>query len=181
MSRKLQTQYWDAGVFCSFFNASFEPARAAIVRELLKEAEAGGIKIVTSTVSLVEVLKVDWQHPLTKASEDKIAAFFEKPYISLIGADRLICEIAGQLIWKYAALEYKDAIHLASAIQYSRRAKLDALFAWDKDFTKLNGKIDAPFPIYEPFIDQPSLESWANQQPAALPPVPDTPKTDEKT
>jgi predicted nucleic acid-binding protein len=165
----MSTQYWDAGVFCSFFNARFEPARASIVRALLEDAEAGRIVIVTSTVSLAEVLKVDREHPLTKASEDKIVAFFEKPYIRLVSADRLICEAARQLIWRHSALEYKDAIHLASAIQYSRRASLDALFAWDEDFTKLNGKIGAAFPISEPFIEQPSLESWANR------PVPEAP------
>lgn len=169
MSNGVQTQYWDAGVFCSFFNAQFEPERAAIVRALLEDAEAGRIVIVTSTVSLVEVLKIDRQHPLTKSAEDMIVAFFEKPYIRLVSADRLICETARQLIWKHSTLEYKDAIHLASAIHYSKRAHLNALFAWDGDFTKLNRKITSSFPISEPLIEQPSLESWANRPPPADP------------
>ena len=173
MKEKLRKLYWDAGVFCSFFNAKFEPERARIVHELLKEAESGMISIITSTISLVEVLKLDRAHPLTKDAEGKIIAFFEKPYIQLVAADRLICEEARHLIWKYPALEYKDAIHLASAIQFSNHMALDGLFAWDTDFTKLNQKITTKFRITEPVVDEPSLESWAREnaekEKAALP------------
>src|SRR5437660_985675 len=128
-----RTYYWDAVVFCAFFNASFEKDRAAIVYELLKNAEAGNLEIITSTFTLVEVLKVDRQHPLSKDAEAKIVAFFENPYIHFVIADRLICEEARHLIWKYPALEPKDSVHLASALSFSKRENLDALFSFDKD------------------------------------------------
>jgi predicted nucleic acid-binding protein len=150
-------------VFCAFFNAAFEPERAAIVRELLKSAEAGEIKIITSSFTLVEVLKVDRKRPLSKAAEDKISAFFEKPYINLVNLDRIVGEAARHLIWKYSHLMPKDSVHLASAIYYSQSEALDALFSFDTDFTKLHGKVTRQFPISKPYINQPSLESWASK------------------
>lgn len=175
MAKTKRTYYWDSGVIIPFFNAKLEPAAGKIAKDLLDEAERGTLEIITSTFTLVEVLKVDRQNQLKPADEAKIVAFFEKPYIHLISADRIICESARHLIWKFSALNPKDAVHLASAFAYAEKRELDALFAWNKDFTKLNGKVTTKFPIREPFIEAPLLQSWAEANPQ--PPKSDTPKT----
>ena len=158
---KKRTFYWDSSVIIPFFNASFEPERAKIAKDLLIEAEGGDLEIVTSTFTLVEVLKVDRAHPLKPKDEGLIVAFFEKPYIHMVAADRMICESARHLIWMHAALNPKDAVHLASALAYGEKRPLDALFAWDGDFTKLNNLTTQKFPIVHPYVESPSLESWA--------------------
>ena len=164
---KKRTYYWDAGVIIPFFNAKYEPERAKIAKDLLHEAEGGALEIITSTFTLVEVLKVDREHPLRPEDEDKIVAFFEKPYIHLVSADRAICESARHLIWKFPALKPKDSVHLASALAYAEKRPLDALFAWDGDFTRIDGKATNRFRIVNPFVESPSLESWAEGNPPA--------------
>jgi predicted nucleic acid-binding protein len=154
MSRTKEIEYWDSSVFCSFFNAHKEKARAKVVRELLDEAQAGALDIVTSTIVLVEVVKLDGERRLPKESEEKISAFFEYPFIHLIEVDRSICEAARKLIWDHPALSPKDAIHLASAIFYAGKATLNGLFSYDEHFTKLNGKLGTQFQITEPFMSQ---------------------------
>ena len=126
---------------------------------------AGKIEIVTSTFTVVEVIKLDRERQLKRADEDKIVAFFEKPYIHLVAADRTVCESARHLIWRFSTLKPKDAVHLASALAYAEKRTLDALFAWDSDFTKLNGKVSSKFPIVHPYEESPSLESWADSNP----------------
>jgi predicted nucleic acid-binding protein len=145
---------------------------------LLEEAETGKIEIVTSTFTLVEVIKLDRERKLKKADEDKIVAFFEKPYIHLVAADRTICESARHLIWQFSTLQPKDSVHLASALAYAEKRRLDALFAWDADFTKLDGKVTTKFPIRHPFEETPSLLAWADSKAdkaiEANPPAPET-------
>lgn len=117
--------------------------------------------IVTSTIALVEVVKLDGSRKLPKEQEEKIAAFFEYPFVHLIEIDRTICEDARKLIWEFPALFPKDAVHLASAVFYDGKASLNGLFSYDQDFTKLNGKITKRFAITEPFLDQGLLELHA--------------------
>lgn len=123
------------------------------------------LEIITSTFTLVEVLKVDREHPLKQEDESKIVAFFEKPYIHLVAADRTVCESARHLIWKFPALKPKDSVHLASSLAYAEKRSLDALFSWDGDFTKLDGVATNKFRLLNPFVESPSLESWAESNP----------------
>ena len=173
MSQAKQTQYWDSSVFCSFFNAHKEKERAKLVRQLLDEARVGALDIVTSTIALVEVVKLDGERRLPKEDEDKIAAFFEYPFIHLIEVDRTLCEDARRLIWAHPALDPKDAIHLASAVFYSGKSTLNGLFSYDEHFTKLNGKLGAKFEITEPFLHQgllhlpPAEPSGSDEAPAS--------------
>ncbi len=144
--------YWDSSVFVAFF--SDEPHRADVVEQLLEEATAGRITIVTSSFANVEVLKVEGHAPLTEADEKKTSDFFEYPFIRFVDATRSLCDEARHLIWKYPALQPKDAVHLASALAYSERANLDGLFSYDQHFLKLNGMITKKFPIVEPLMKQ---------------------------
>lgn len=149
--------YWDSSVFVAFFNDEQEKQRAVMVEQLLDEAEAGRISIVTSSFALVEVLKLQGHKPLSASDEEKIVTFFEYPFIRLVDATRDVCEDARRLIWSHTSLQPKDAVHLASALTYSRREHLDGLFSYDGDFLKLNGVVTTKFPITEPFMKQLNL------------------------
>src|ERR1039457_1395070 len=101
--------YFDSSVFMSFFNNEEEKKRADIVEQILNEAHAGRLSVVTSSFALVEVLKVKGHRPLDADDEDKIVEFFQYPFIRLVDATRDVCENARRLIWSHPALEPKDA------------------------------------------------------------------------
>lgn len=147
-----ETYYWDSGVFVAFFND--EPNRADTVEQLLNEARAGRIKIVTSSFALVEVLKVQGHKPLSAADENKIVDFFQYPFIGFVDATRVLCERARHLIWQNASLKPKDAVHFASALTYADQEHLDGLFSYDNDFLKLNKVVTNKFSITMPILKQ---------------------------
>jgi len=147
--------YCDSSVFCAFFND--EKGRADIVEELLEEGAAGELIIVTSSFAL-EVLKMDGHMPLSKDDEQELVSFFQYPFIKYVDATRQLCQEARHLIWRFPSLQPKDSVHLASAIYFDQREALDGLFAYDRDFTKLDGKITTKFKISEPFVQQSKLK-----------------------
>jgi len=158
----MRTYYWDSSVFVAYFND--EPNRADVVEELLLAAESGEILIITSSFAEVEVLKLDGHLPLTEKEEATLSAFFEYPFIKFVDANRQNCKNARHLIWKFTSLKPKDSVHLASALAFVERESLDGLFSYDKDFTRLNGKITTKFPISEPFVESPKLKLEPRQE-----------------
>jgi predicted nucleic acid-binding protein len=141
--------YWDSSVFCSFLGE--EENRCQVVNDLLNEAQAGRLEVVTSSFSLVEVLKLKGHKPVTQEEEDKLRTFFEYPFITLVNADRHICEASRIFVWKYG-VKSKDAVHMATADAASRIVPIHGLFSWDRDFIKLDGKTGLSMRISHPFI-----------------------------
>jgi predicted nucleic acid-binding protein len=146
-----QVFYWDSTVFVAFFNA--EPG-GENVRELLDEAEAGEIFIITSSFTLVEVIKLKGKTPILVTEQDEITEFFKKDYFRFVDATRKVTEAARSLIWKSPGLWPKDAVHLASAIEFASKEKLDCIHSYDKDFLRLNGKLPVLCPVQEPMPHQ---------------------------
>jgi hypothetical protein len=146
--------YFDSGVFVSFL--AKEENRAQVVHDLLKEAHSGRIEIITSSFSLVEVLKTKKHQKIGQEVQEQITAFFEYPFIKLVNADRDICELARKFVWKHS-MNPKDAVHMATAQATSKIIEIHGLFSWDDDFIKLNEKTDVKFPISHPFMLQPLL------------------------
>jgi hypothetical protein len=81
--------------------------------------------------------------------------FFQKDYFRFVDLTRRIGERAQELIWD-TGLWPKDAIHLASAIEFETISgrTLDAIHAYDEDFLKLNGKLPIKAPIQKPVPPQ---------------------------
>jgi predicted nucleic acid-binding protein len=158
---EIRRQYWDSGVFCSLLNK--EEGRYQVVRDLLKEAYAGRIEIITSTFALVEVLKLSGAMPITQAQEDELQAFFEYPFIKLVMADRDVCERSRYYVWRHG-MKPKDALHMATAERASKKALIHELFSWDGDFIKLDGKTPIGFPISKPFMKQLLIQFPDNEQ-----------------
>lgn len=151
-----QTYYWDSSVFVAFLNE--EEKRADIVESLLEEGRSGNIQIVTSSFTLVEVVKLRGHKPLSPKDEKMLREFFEYSFIKLVDATRKVCEDARMLIWKHAHLKPKDSVHLASALEFSKRLHLDALFSYDADFTKLNNVVTNAFEITTPYVHQSTIK-----------------------
>lgn len=149
--------YWDASVFVAFLNDEQEENRAENVEQLLDEAEAGELFIVTSSFTLVEVLKLKGKIPIKAVDEQKIMDFFEKDYFKFVDATRKITAAAQKLIWTLPGLFPKDAVHLASAIEFATIECLDGIHSFDKDFLTLNGKLPVSCPVAKPIPKQPLL------------------------
>lgn len=126
------------------------------VTPILEEAESGDVVIVTSFMTLTEVLKVDGDKPINVSEQKKITDFFKKDYFEWVNFDRGIAEAARDLIWNHAGLKSKDAVHLASAVAVTKLGvSLDAVHAYDGIFRKLSGKIDGlKCPMLEPVPSQ---------------------------
>lgn len=136
-------EYWDSCVFIAFLNRdTAEPKEGDIVEELLEEAREGNLLIVTSFMTLTEVVKLDGSKPKMAEDQKKLEKFFRHDYFEWVEFDREIAEAARRLMWNHP-LSSKDAVHLASAARLIELGvKLDAVCSFnDRDFARHNGNI----------------------------------------
>ena len=150
--RSTKLFYWDSSVFIALL--SDEKGRAENVEQILDEAESGDVYIVTSSFTLVEVIKMKGKIPIKVADQKRVTDFFEKDYFLFVDATRKITEAARNLVWNVSSLFPKDAVHLASAIEFFNYEPLDAIHSYDTDFLNLNGKLPINCPVVEPFPNQ---------------------------
>lgn len=154
MSSNPKRYYWDSSVFCSFFGK--EANRYDVVLDLLNEAKAKKLEIVTSSFTLTEVLKLKSYTPLSEKEEGLLTAFFEYDFIKIVNADRPVCERARYYVWKHK-LSPKDAVHAATAEYADKSAPIDELFSWDDDFVKRSLQTPIKFPFNYPYVSQLNL------------------------
>lgn len=136
--RRTPRRYWDANTFIGFFNN--EPDKVAACQTVLKAAQAGSVQIVTSAVTLAEVIKVKGQPRLKREAEETIRDFFKHSWIVIVECDRTLAVAARQLMWDHEFLDHKDAIHVATAI----RAGVSQLDTFDEPLCGISGKIGNP-------------------------------------
>lgn len=134
-----------------------EAGRSENVTQILEEAESGEVFIVTSSFTLVEVIKLKGRTPIMIEAQRQVTEFFEKDYFLFVDATRKISEAARSLIWQNPTLFPKDAVHLASALEFHKREPLNAVHSYDKHFLAFNGKSLITCPIEEPIPPQPVL------------------------
>lgn len=148
-----QVRYWDTGPFLAWLKP--ERHRLAEVEPLIEAAEAGRLRLVTSSVTLIEVVKLDERDAVTQVPPEdqaKIREFFDRSYISVRAYDRRTATLARQLIWDHN-LTTRDAMHLATAWRW--RLRLVETFDVS-DFLPLDGRIgDPPIQIRLPLSDLP--------------------------
>lgn len=146
-----ERRYWDSNAFLGWLND--ESGRAGKCRGTIEAAERGEIEIITSTLTIAEVIYLKGHPKITKEKSDKIIAFFRNEYIIPVVLDRDIAEMARELLWDYQALKPKDASHVASAL----KASVLMFSTFDEYLIGLSGQIgNPPLIIGEP--DIPSQE-----------------------
>lgn len=138
MNKKLQLRYWDSSVFLGLLND--EPDRVNVCQGVIEAAERNEVHIVTSAITLVEVIKLRGEQPLGQEHEETIQKFFEQEFIIIRPVDTSIGLAARNLIWEYAHLQPKDSIHAATAVEY----QVTSLDTFDDDLIRLNGNIGDP-------------------------------------
>jgi hypothetical protein len=155
-------RYWDSVVFLGWL--AKEPDKVDRCRAVIRAAEAHKLRIVTSSLTMVEVIKLKGRAPISKEVEPKITAFFEQPYILVRQVDRRTAEFARDLIWN-RGVDPKDAVHLATALL----ARLHQFDTFDHGLMKLSGALgDPPLAIgYPDLPEQLTLDDVSIPDPGA--------------
>jgi len=122
--------YVDSCVFLSWFK---DEPDADECKGLFDSADKGEIKIITSSITLTEVIKLNRSIEIPHTDVIKLRNFFEKDFIMIASLERRIAEKARELIWKNPHLQPKDSIHLATAIYL----EIQKLYTFDNDLLKL--------------------------------------------
>ena len=139
-------RYWDAVTFLGWL--SEEPDKAPDCKPVLEAAEAGNIMLVTSALTIAEVLWLKGHKKVDASHARKIEAFFRHSWIVVREVDRFVAEDARELVWS-KNVKPKDAIHLATAPRHD--VTLDQFDTFDGDLIKLSGTLgDPPLTIGRP-------------------------------
>lgn len=141
--------YWDANCFLSCLDE--EPERHPVLAALLDLVERGERSLVTSTLTLVEVVYVASERtgaPLDESGERAIDALFERALITFVdlheGVARQARRLMRDAIGRGWSLRHADAIHLASAVD----AGAAEFHTYDKGLFKYRDML--PLPIGSP-------------------------------
>lgn len=129
--------YWDTDCFLGFLKE--EKDKIQLCRGATEQAKEGTLVIVTSAITLIEVVKLDSQLRLNAGAEKTIKDFFKNPYIYIANVDIEVGMLARDLIWKHS-LSQRDSIHVATAL----RLKIDKMHTFDEQLHKLNNKYGNP-------------------------------------
>jgi predicted nucleic acid-binding protein len=139
-------RYWDTVTFLGWLKG--EPDRVSECKPILQAAEAGNVTLVTSALTIVEVLWLKGHKKVEASEARKIEAFFRHSWIVVREVDRFIAEAARELVWN-KNVKPKDAIHLATALRQD--VAFDQFDTFDDDLIKLSGALgDPPLTIGRP-------------------------------
>jgi predicted nucleic acid-binding protein len=138
--------YWDSCCFIDFLEGT---ERAEVLKGVVDLAEQGQLTIVTSVITITEVIKLNRGSVADK--KKIIDAFAQDDGFLVIDLTRHLAEEARDVIWQYSMEKHKwDAIHLASAEYFNRFHPLAEIHTFDRDLLKLDGNEGIGIPIIVP-------------------------------
>src|SRR4051794_35376668 len=109
----MKLRYWDADAFIGWLAG--EEGKVDECQAALRAGEAGKTLLVTSALTLTEVLWLKRKPRLPAEAAEKVQLFFAHEYIVIHDLDRRIAEKAQGLVWNNG-IKPKDAVHVATAI-----------------------------------------------------------------
>lgn len=107
--------YWDSNAFLAWLQN--ESGRDAACRDTLGAAQRGDFLIVTSALTIAEVLWLRGAPRLTEDKADILNRFFRRSCLRVVNVDRSIAQRAQRLVWE-SRIRPKDSIHLATALKH---------------------------------------------------------------
>jgi predicted nucleic acid-binding protein len=129
--------YWDSDAFLGWLQE--EPGKVDLCRESLERAQNGELLLVTSALTIAEVLWLRNHPPLPADRAGVVRRFFRRSCIRVCNVTRKISEDAQTLVWDHG-IKPKDAIHVATAIHF----KLDTLETFDDGLIAKSGTVGSP-------------------------------------
>lgn len=124
--------YWDSDAFLGWLQA--EPGKVELCEGTIERAKSGDVLIVTSTLTIAEVL---WMRNAPQVPQQKgelLRKFFRRSFIRVRNVTRQISESAQDLVW-VNGIRPKDAIHVATAVE----ARIGVLETFDAQLIGKSG------------------------------------------
>ncbi|HRN70672.1 MAG TPA: type II toxin-antitoxin system VapC family toxin [Candidatus Woesebacteria bacterium] len=135
-------RYWDSDTFLAYLEG--DKTKAPYCMGVIQSIENDEIEIVTSALTITEVLYLKGHPKVTTEISDKIADFFQSNFIKIINLDRKTAEIGRDLVLNQN-VRPKDAVHLATASQVNNNIRpIECFDTFDKDLIRLSNKIGNP-------------------------------------
>ncbi|MBA7503555.1 hypothetical protein ES706_02166 [subsurface metagenome] len=152
MTDKSPLLYWDSCPFIALIGENKE--RREMCRLIMKEAEKGNLRILTSAFTFAEVIRPEGQPILDTEQELQVLRFLANEYIIVRWVDRQIGDMARQ-VSRQTGLKPPNAIHVATAL----RLEAEVLHTYDQKMLRQNRKVGIPpLQIEEPRWDvQPEM------------------------
>lgn len=110
-----QIVYWDSVAFLGLLNG--ESDKVPVCEDVWKVAERGLITIVTSTLTVAEVIYAKGVPRLDPAKRPLVNNFFRAGHIVQKPLTRIIAELARDVVWD-SNVKPKDAIHIATSAYF---------------------------------------------------------------
>ena len=141
----------DSDCFLGWLQA--EPDKETSCGEVLQAAEDGKALIVTSALTIAEVLALRNASPIPATERARVEEFFRNDYIVVRNITRRVAEMARGYVWDHG-VEPKDALHVATAID----ASLELLNTFERPLQKKSGLLGNPRLVIEiPRWNEPKL------------------------
>ena len=148
---KIERRYWDSDCFLGWLKA--EDDKVQLCRQVLNRAESGDIQILTSALTIAEVLNLRGHDKIEKDRRQQVIDFFKKSFITPISITRRIAESSRELVWDYG-VKPKDALHVATALH----SKVVLFNTFDAGLKSKSRVFGSPEMIIEaPSLDEPDL------------------------
>ena len=144
-------RYWDSDCFLGWLQA--EPDKEAACEQVLEEVKAGNVLIVTSALTLSEVLMLRGKARIPKRDKDKVEQFFRSKFIVVRNITRRIAETSRSLVWDQG-IKPKDALHVATCLD----AKLPLFNTFDAPLIRKCKRLKPlGVTVERPQLDEPKL------------------------
>ncbi len=138
--------YWDSCCFIDFLQGT---ERGEVLKGVVDKKDSGDLKIVTSAITLTEVIKLDKG---TAEEREMITQIFNQDKgLLVVDLTKHLAEQAREVIWRYSFEKHReDAIHLATAVYINQYHSIDEFHTFDHDLLRFNGRSEISIPIIEP-------------------------------
>lgn len=151
-------RYWDS--VCFLAQLKGEEGRIESCEAVLSEAEDGRIQIVTSALTIAEVINHRGSDPIPDSKRADVERFFRNEYIAIRNITRRTAEYARELVWDHG-IKPKDALHVAAAVE----GKLPLLNTFDDELLKKSGTyFGHRLLIEKPAVDEPPLPLFEKKE-----------------
>lgn len=133
----LEKIYWDTDCFLGHLQV--EVGKAEKCDGVLERAERGDVLIITSALTIAEVLWMRGGPRIPKEKADIVQKFFRRSYIRVVNVSRKVATSAQTHVWE-DDIRPKDAIHVATALAFG----VDAFETFDSGLIGKSGKVGMP-------------------------------------
>ena len=139
--------YWDACIFLAWLQDERPPRRQPGdmegLAEIVDQIERGEARVVTSALTLTEVLNANF----TEEQKGRFEGALQRPSCVVINADQRVTKLAAEIRENFRGegrrIQTPDAIHLASALIVAA----DVLHTFDDQMLVLDGRVLNATPV----------------------------------